>query len=100
MVELFVAMEKVFARYCSKVTAGLPLQRPVSSRPASIWTRCVNRRRQNTGTWMQWNHHKGAGGAEWVKLFREKGYRGSVGCILSPEVTYPHAPAHRMTWSR
>jgi beta-glucosidase len=28
-----------------------------------------------------------------VKLFREKGYRGTVGCILNPEVTYPRSRA-------
>jgi beta-glucosidase len=42
---------------------------------------------------MQWNHHKVLATAKVVKLFREKGYRGSVGCILNPEVTYPRSRA-------
>lgn len=37
---------------------------------------------------MQWNHHKVLATAKVVKLFREKGYDGTVGCILNPEVTY------------
>ncbi len=48
---------------------------------------------QNTGTWIQWNHHKVLATAKVVKLFREKGHRGSVGCILNPEVTYPRSCA-------
>ncbi|STV86809.1 beta-glucosidase [Klebsiella michiganensis] len=48
---------------------------------------------QNTGTWMQWNHHKVLATAKVVRLFREKGYRGTVGCILNPEVTYPRSKA-------
>lgn len=42
---------------------------------------------------MQWNHHKVLATAKVVKLFREKGYDGSVGCILNPEVTYPRSRA-------
>ena len=42
---------------------------------------------------MQWNHHKVLATAKVVKLFREKGYPGTVGCILNPEVTYPRSHA-------
>jgi beta-glucosidase len=48
---------------------------------------------QNTGKWMQWNHHKNLATAMVVRLFREKGYQGTVGCILNPEVTYPRSSA-------
>lgn len=36
---------------------------------------------------------QGAGDGKVVRLFREKGYRGTVGCILNPEVTYPRSKA-------
>ena len=87
VVELFVRYaEKVFARW---FTFNEPIV--VQTRvylDALRWPY-----EQNTGTWMQWNHHKVLATAKVVKLFREKGYRGSVGCILNPEVTYPRSRA-------
>ena len=97
VVELFVRYaEKVFARYHGKVTRWFTFNEPIVVQTRVYLDALRWPYEQNTGTWMQWNHHKVLATAKVVKLFREKGYRGSVGCILNPEVTYP-APAHRMT---
>ncbi|WP_368542863.1 glycoside hydrolase family 1 protein [Enterobacter soli] len=94
VVELFVRYaEKVFARYHTKVTRWFSFNEPIVVQTRVYLDALRWPYEQNTGTWMQWNHHKVLATAKLVKLFREKGYRGSVGCILNPEVTYPRSRA-------
>ena len=92
VVELFVRYaEKVFARYHGKVTRCFTFTEPIVDQTRVYLDALRWPYEQNTSTWMQWNHHKVLATAKVVKLFREKGYRGSVGCILNPEVTYPRS---------
>lgn len=94
VVELFVRYaEKVFARYHGKVTRWFTFNEPIVVQTRVYLDALRWPYEQNTGTWMQWNHHKVLATAKVVKLFREKGHRGSVGCILNPEVTYPRSRA-------
>lgn len=94
VVELFVRYaEKVFDRYHGKVTHWFSFNEPIVVQTRVYLDALRWPYEQNTGTWMQWNHHKVLATAKVVKLFREKGYDGSVGCILNPEVTYPRSRA-------
>nr|WP_279115145.1 glycoside hydrolase family 1 protein [Enterobacter soli] len=94
VVELFVRYaEKVFERYHTKVTHWFSFNEPIVVQTRVYLDALRWPYEQNTSTWMQWNHHKVLATAKVVKLFREKGYRGSVGCILNPEVTYPRSRA-------
>ncbi|HDR2861565.1 TPA: glycoside hydrolase family 1 protein [Enterobacter asburiae] len=94
VVELFVRYaEKVFERYHTKVTRWFSFNEPIVVQTRVYLDALRWPYEQNTSTWMQWNHHKVLATAKVVKLFREKGYHGSVGCILNPEVTYPRSRA-------
>lgn len=94
VVELFVRYaEKVFERYHTKVTRWFSFNEPIVVQTRVYLDALRWPYEQNTSTWMQWNHHKVLATAKVVKLFREKGYRGSVGCIVNPEVTYPRSRA-------
>ena len=94
VVELFVRYaEKVFDRYHAKVTRWFSFNEPIVVQTRVYLDALRWPYEQNTSTWMQWNHHKVLATAKVVKLYREKGYDGSVGCILNPEVTYPRSRA-------
>ena len=94
VVELYVRYaEKVFERYHTLVTRWFTFNEPIVVQTRVYLDALRWPYEQNTGTWMQWNHHKVLATARVVKLFREKGYRGTVGCILNPEVTYPRSRA-------
>ena len=94
VVEFFLLYaEKVFARYHTQVTRWFTFNEPIVVQTRVYLDALRWLYEQNTGTWMQWNHHKNLATAKVVKLFREKGYQGSVGCILNPEVTYPRSRA-------
>ncbi|MFQ7458459.1 MAG: glycoside hydrolase family 1 protein, partial [Klebsiella michiganensis] len=85
--------ETVFTRYHHKVTRWFTFNEPIVVQTRVYLDALRWPYEQNTGTWMQWNHHKVLATAKVVRLFREKGYRGTVGCILNPEVTYPRSKA-------
>jgi beta-glucosidase len=94
VVELFTRYaEKVFARYHHVVKRWFTFNEPIVVQTRVYLDALRWPYEQNTHTWMQWNHHKVLATAKVVKLFREKGYSGSVGCILNPEVTYPRSRA-------
>ena len=94
VVELFVRYaEKVFERYHAKVTRWFTFNEPIVVQTRVYLDALRWPYEQNTHTWMQWNHHKVLATAKVVKLFHEKGYHGTVGCILNPEVTYPRSQA-------
>ncbi|MDY1037311.1 glycoside hydrolase family 1 protein [Lelliottia sp. CFBP8978] len=94
VVELFVRYaEKVFERYHRKVTRWFTFNEPIVVQTRVYLDALRWPYEQNTNTWMQWNHHKVLATAKVVKLFRERDYRGTVGCILNPEVTYPRSRA-------
>lgn len=94
VVELFTRYaEQVFARYHKVVKRWFTFNEPIVVQTRVYLDALRWPYEQNTGTWMQWNHHKVLATAKVVKLFREKGYSGSVGCILNPEVTYPRSRA-------
>lgn len=94
VVELYLLyVEKVLARYHQKVTRWFTFNEPIVVQTRVYLDALRWPYEQNTSTWMQWNHHKNLATAKVVKLFREKGYKGSVGCILNPEVTYPRSRA-------
>ena len=94
VVELFTRYaEKVFARYHHVVKRWFSFNEPIVVQTRVYLDALRWPYEQNTSTWMQWNHHKVLATAKVVKLFREKGYSGSVGCILNPEVTYPRSRA-------
>lgn len=94
VVELYLLyVEKVFARYHQKVTRWFTFNEPIVVQTRVYLDALRWPYEQNTSTWMQWNHHKNLATAKVVRLFREKGYKGSVGCILNPEVTYSRSRA-------
>lgn len=94
VVELYLLYaEKVFERFHHKVTRWFTFNEPIVVQTRVYLDALRWPYEQNTSTWMQWNHHKNLATAKVVKLFREKGYQGSVGCILNPEVTYPRSRA-------
>lgn len=94
VVELFTRYaEKVFKRYHHKVSRWFTFNEPIVVQTRVYLDALRWPYEQNTDTWMQWNHHKVLATAKVVKLFRDKGYRGTVGCILNPEVTYPRSRA-------
>lgn len=94
VVELYLRYaEKVFERYADKVTRWFTFNEPVVVQTRVYLDALRWPYEQNTATWMQWNHHKNLATAKVVKLFRERGYPGTVGTILNPEVTYPRSSA-------
>jgi len=94
VVELYLLYaQKVFERYHHKVTRWFTFNEPIVVQTRVYLDALRWPYEQNTSTWMQWNHHKTLATAKVVKLFREKGYHGTVGCILNPEVTYPRSKA-------
>lgn len=94
VVELFVMYaQKVFERYAHKVDRWFTFNEPIVVQTRVYLDALRWPYEQNTGKWMQWNHHKNLATAMVVRLFREKGYQGTVGCILNPEVTYPRSSA-------
>ncbi|MBL5899600.1 glycoside hydrolase family 1 protein [Lelliottia amnigena] len=94
VVELFVRYaQKVFERYHAKVTRWFTFNEPIVVQTRVYLDALRWPYEQNTHTWMQWNHHKVLATAKAVKHFHEKGYHGTVGCILNPEVTYPRSQA-------
>lgn len=94
VVELFVIYaQKVFERYAHRVNRWFTFNEPIVVQTRVYLDALRWPYEQNTGKWMQWNHHKNLATAKVVRLFREKGYRGTVGCILNPEVTYPRSSA-------
>jgi 6-phospho-beta-glucosidase/beta-glucosidase len=94
VVELFVRYaEQVFARYAHKVTRWFAFNEPVVVQTRVYLDALRWPYQQSTDTWMQWNHHKNLATAKVVQLFRAKGYQGTVGTILNPEVTYPRSAA-------
>lgn len=94
VVELYLRYaEQVFARYAHKVTRWFTFNEPIVVQTRVYLDALRWPYEQNTHKWMQWNHHKNLATAKVVKLFREKGYRGTVGTILNPEVTYPRSSA-------
>ena len=94
VVEWFVLYaDAVFARYAGKVKRWFTFNEPIVVQTRVYLDALRYPYEQNTHTWMQWNHHKNLATAKVVKLFREKGYAGTVGCILNPEVTYPRSRA-------
>lgn len=94
VVELYVRYaEKVFERYAGKVTRWFTFNEPIVVQTRVYLDALRWPYEQNTDKWMQWNHHKNLATAKVVKLFRDKGYSGTVGTILNPEVTYPRSSA-------
>lgn len=94
VVELFTRYaEQVFKRYAGKVTRWFVFNEPIVVQTRVYLDALRWPYEQNTHKWMQWNHHKNLATAKVVKLFREKGYSGSIGTILNPEVTYPRSSA-------
>lgn len=94
VVDLFVRYaEKVFERYAGKVTRWFTFNEPVVVQTRVYLDALRWPYEQNTHKWMQWNHHKNLATAKVVRLFRDKGYSGTVGTILNPEVTYPRSRA-------
>ncbi|WP_353612925.1 glycoside hydrolase family 1 protein [Mangrovibacter phragmitis] len=94
VVELFVHyVGKVFERFHAKVRRWYTFNEPVVVQTRVYLDALRWPHEQNTGTWMQWNHHKNLATAKAIQLFREKGYPGTIGCILNPEVTYPRSSA-------
>ncbi|MFS2225476.1 glycoside hydrolase family 1 protein [Pantoea sp. B65] len=94
VVELYTGYaEKVFARYANKVTRWFTFNEPIVVQTRVYLDALRWPYEQNTAKWMQWNHHKNLATAKVVRLFREKGYPGTVGTILNPEVTYPRSTA-------
>ncbi|MGB9097645.1 glycoside hydrolase family 1 protein [Erwinia sp.] len=94
VVELYLLYaEKVFERYAAKVTRWFTFNEPIVVQTRVYLDALRWPYEQNTSKWMQWNHHKNLATAKVVKLFRDKGYPGTVGTILNPEVTYPRSSA-------
>jgi len=96
VVELFVLYaEKAFARFAGKVTRWFSFNEPIVVQTRVYLDALRWPYEQNTGKWMQWNHHKVLATAKVVALFRQRGYsrNGSIGVILNPEVTYPRSSA-------
>lgn len=94
VVELYVRYaEKVFERYAGKVTRWFTFNEPIVVQTRVYLDALRWPYEQNTDKWMQWNHHKNLATAKVVKLFRDKGYSGTVGTILNPEVTYSRSSA-------
>ncbi|MEI2603964.1 glycoside hydrolase family 1 protein [Erwinia aphidicola] len=94
VVELFVRYaEQVFARYAHKVARWFAFNEPVVVQTRVYLDALRWPYQQSTDTWMQWNHHKNLATAKVVQLFRARGYQGTVGTILNPEVTYPRSAA-------
>lgn len=94
VVELFVRYaEQVFARYAHRVTRWFTFNEPIVVQTRVYLDAIRWPYEQNTDKWMQWNHHKNLATAKVVQLFREKGYQGTVGTILNPEVTWPRSAA-------
>lgn len=94
VVDLYVMYaEKVFERYHPKVSRWFTFNEPIVVQTRVYLDAVRWPYEQNTATWMQWNHHKNLATALAVKRFKEKGYPGTIGCILNPEVTYARSSA-------
>ncbi|AIX72669.1 glycoside hydrolase family 1 protein [Mixta calida] len=94
VVDLFLRYaEKVFARYAGKVRRWFVFNEPIVVQTRVYLDALRWPYHQSTSTWMQWNHHKNLATARVVRLFRDRGYAGSVGTILNPEVTWPRSDA-------
>lgn len=94
VVDLFLRYaEKVFARYAGKVRRWFVFNEPIVVQTRVYLDALRWPYHQSTSTWMQWNHHKNLATARVVRLFRDRGYAGSIGTILNPEVTWPRSDA-------
>lgn len=94
VVDLFLRYaEKVFARYAGKVRRWFVFNEPIVVQTRIYLDALRWPYHQSTSTWMQWNHHKNLATARVVRLFRDRGYAGSIGTILNPEVTWPRSDA-------
>ncbi|MDU2732755.1 MAG: glycoside hydrolase family 1 protein [Mixta calida] len=94
VVDLFLLYaEKVFARYAGKVRRWFVFNEPIVVQTRVYLDALRWPYHQSTATWMQWNHHKNLATARVVRLFRDRGYAGSIGTILNPEVTWPRSDA-------
>ena len=94
VVDLFLLYaEKVFARYAGKVRRWFVFNEPIVVQTRVYLDALRWPYHQSTSTWMQWNHHKNLATARVVRLFRDRGYAGSIGTILNPEVTWPRSDA-------
>ncbi|WP_033790790.1 glycoside hydrolase family 1 protein [Pantoea septica] len=85
--------ERVFSRFAGKVKRWFVFNEPVVVQTRVYLDALRWPYEQNTNKWMQWNHHKNLATAKVVRLFRQKGYEGTIGTILNPEVTYPRSSA-------
>lgn len=94
VVELFVLYaRRVFERFGGKVTHWFTFNEPVVVQTRVYLDAIRWPYEQNTGKWMQWNHHKNLATAKVVQCFRQMGCAGSIGVILNPEVTYARSGA-------
>lgn len=88
--------QAVFARYAHKVKRWFVFNEPIVVQTRVYLDAERYPYEQNTGTWMQWNHHKNLATAKVIACFRANGHDrdgGRIGTILNPEVTYPRSHA-------
>lgn len=92
VVELYVKYAAiVFERYGDRVKNWFTFNEPIVVQTRVYLDALRWPHEQNSKKWMLWNFHKTLATAKVIKLFREKGYDGRVGCILNPEMVYPRS---------
>ncbi|WP_057914627.1 glycoside hydrolase family 1 protein [Peribacillus muralis] len=94
VVNLFVKYaEKVFERYGDRVKHWFTFNEPIVVQTRVYLDAIRYPFEQNTKKWMQWNFNKALATAKVVQLFNNKDYKGKIGVILNPEVTYARSSA-------
>lgn len=92
VVDLFTQYaEIVFDRYADRVNYWFTFNEPIVIQTRVYLDAIRYPHEQDTKKWMQWNYHKVLATAKVVELYHRKQYKGQIGIVLNPEVTYPRS---------
>lgn len=89
VVELYAGYARItFERYGDRVKQWFTFNEPIVTQTRCYLDAIRWPHEQNTKKWMLWNYHKVLASAKAVKIFRELGQDGRIGCVLNPEMVY------------
>jgi 6-phospho-beta-glucosidase len=89
VVELYAGYARIaFERYGDRVKQWFTFNEPIVTQTRCYLDAIRWPHEQNTKKWMLWNYHKVLASAKAVKIFKEVGQGGRIGCVLNPEMVY------------
>lgn len=92
VIELYKGYARIaFERFGDRVKQWFTFNEPIVTQTRCYLDAIRWPHEQNTKKWMLWNYHKVLANAEAIKIFKEGGFEGRIGCILNPEMVYPRS---------